>query len=161
MLASVRIDGADFQEAAIGLHHADEICRQPEGGIPPHEVLRVENLVLQRMRPRRRQRSSHQYAVRRADLGDAGDMQELLPAGLLEPAPQFIGAPQQRHVGRVLEIAEPDEAGDAMRGAAVVAGRKRSMPSTRRPRRASAQSAALPITPRPMTTTSCAAIAPP
>src|SRR3954470_9967290 len=90
------------------------------------------------------ERSLNQYAVRGADLGNAGDMQELAPACLLERAPQFIRAPQQRNIGRVLKIAEPDETGDAMRGAAVVAGREAfdsdhtlDAPSKRLQRRAS------------------------
>ncbi len=59
-------------------------------------------------------------AVGRADLGDAGDVDQRAPGGGLNLAPQRIGPAQQRHVGRMLEIAEPDDAGLAVRGAAVV-----------------------------------------
>src|SRR5262249_30274206 len=58
----------------------------------------------------------------RTDLGYAGDVEQPSSAGGLELAPQLIGAPQQGHIGGMLEIAEPDDAGGAMRGAAVVAG---------------------------------------
>src|SRR5204863_5783534 len=42
--------------------------------------------------------------------------------GGLELAPEPIGMAHQRHITGVLEIAEPDHAGQAMRGAAVMAG---------------------------------------
>src|SRR5258705_10232969 len=51
-------------------------------------------------------------------------MEELPPRRLLQLAPQRVGALYQRHVGRMLEIGEPDDARCAMRGTAVVAGRE-------------------------------------
>ena len=78
--------------------------------------------AVQRARPRACPRTT--LAVGRADLGDAGDVQQLAAASRLKLAPQLIGAAQQRHVGRMLEIAEPDDAGFAVRGAAVVARRE-------------------------------------
>ena len=69
------------------------------------------------MQAGRRQRSGDERSVRRADLGDAGDAEKRLAAGGLEIAPQRVGAAQQRHIGRMLEIAEPDDPRCAMRGA--------------------------------------------
>src|SRR5439155_22478256 len=58
----------------------------------------------------------------RPDLGNAGDVEKLLPARLFELAPEPVGVPQQRDIGRMLEIAEPNDARQSMRGAAVVPG---------------------------------------
>ena len=79
--------------------------------------------MAQAVKAGRRQRSRHQGAVGRTDLGDAGGMKERLPGLDLEFPPQRVGAPQQRDVGRVLEIAQANDPGAAVRGAAVVAGR--------------------------------------
>ena len=95
-----------------------------EGRKPFHQSRRVQHFVRQAVRARCEQRARHDRAVRRADLGDAGDVQELPAARRLELAPQLVGAAQERHVGRMLEIAEPDDARLAVRGAPVVAGRK-------------------------------------
>ncbi len=73
------------------------------------------------MQPCRSERPADQRAVRRADLGNAGDVQQR-PRGLgLDLAPQLVGAADQRHIGRVLEIGEADDAGVAVRRAAIVA----------------------------------------
>ena len=95
-----------------------------KGRKPFHQRRRVQHFVRQTVRARREQRARHHRAVGRADLGDAGDVQERLPARRLELAPQLIGAAQQRHIGRMLEIAEPDDARSAVRGALIVARRK-------------------------------------
>ena len=76
------------------------------------------------MQPRRIERAGDERAVGRTDLGDAGDMQQR-PGGFdLELAPQLIGAAHQRHIGRMLEIGEADDAGLAMRRAAIVVRRE-------------------------------------
>ncbi len=72
---------------------------------------------------RGRQRALHQAALGRADLGDAGDVEQRLSGRDLELAPQRIGAAQQRHVGGMLEIAQTNDAGAAVGGAAVVTRR--------------------------------------
>jgi len=79
--------------------------------------------MAQAVKAGRRQRSRHQGAVGQTDLGDAGGVKERLPGRDLEFPPQRVGAPQQRDIGRVLEIAQANDPGAAMRGAAVVAGR--------------------------------------
>ena len=55
-----------------------------------------------------------------ARLQGSGHVQELLPSLRLELAPELVRAPKQRHVGGVLEVAEPDDAGDPVRGAELV-----------------------------------------
>src|SRR5438132_2572991 len=68
------------------------------------------------------QRSRDKGALGRPDLGNAGDVEKLLPARLFELAPESVGVPQQRDIGRMLEIAEPNDARQPMGGAAVVPG---------------------------------------
>ena len=68
------------------------------------------------------QRSRDQGALGRPDLGNAGDVEKLLPARLFELAPESVGVPQQRDIGRMFEIAEPNDARQPMGGAAVVPG---------------------------------------
>ena len=84
--------------------------------------MRGENLMRQIVFARGGERAVHQHAVGPADFGDAGDRQKLAAARTFELAPQRIGALHQRHVGRMLEIALPDDAGAAMRGTALMAG---------------------------------------
>ena len=114
----------DREESAVGLHHADVIAGNAERRKASHHVRRVQHLVRQAVRARGAQRAGHDRAVGRADLDDAGDVHELPAGRRLELAPELIGAAQQRHVGRMLEIAEPDDAGLAVRGAAVMARRE-------------------------------------
>jgi hypothetical protein len=49
-------------------------------------------------------------------------MQQRLSGGSFEFSPQRIAAPEQRDVRRMLEIAQPDDARSAMRGAAIMSG---------------------------------------
>ena len=112
------------EHAAVGLQHGDEIGRQPESREAPHCVRRGQDLVREPMQTGRGERAAHQDAVGRADLGDPGDMEQLLPGGAFKFAPQLVGAVQKRHVGGMLPIGQPDDAGRAMRGAAIVAGRE-------------------------------------
>src|SRR5579871_3832606 len=51
-------------------------------------------------------------------------MQQRTAARGFKLAPQLIGPAQQRHVRGMLEIAEADDAGEAVRGAPVVPGRE-------------------------------------
>ena len=76
------------------------------------------------VQPRGGKRAGDEFAAGRADLGDAGGVEERLAGRRFKLAPQRVGPAQQRHIGRVLEIAEPDDAGLAMRRALVVPGRK-------------------------------------
>ncbi len=48
-------------------------------------------------------------AVRSADLQDTGDRQNILAQPCFHRPPVFIGTQQQWYIGRVLEIAEPDQ----------------------------------------------------
>jgi len=55
-----------------------------------------------------------------ARLQGSGHVQELLPCLRLELAPELVRAPQQRHIGGVLEVPEPDDPRDPVRGAEFV-----------------------------------------
>ena len=112
--------GLDRDEAAVGLEHADMVRRDFERRKAPHGLGRVHDLVRQPVQPAGRERARHHLAVRRADLGDAGDVEKLRSRRGFKLAPQRIGAAQQRHIGRMLEIAEPDDAALAVRRALVV-----------------------------------------
>src|SRR5262249_31792676 len=81
-------------------------------------------LVGQAVLARRSQRAGDELAVRGAELDDAGDLEQRFARLALERTPQRDRGAHQRHVGRMLEVAEPDDAGLAVRRAAVVAGRE-------------------------------------
>src|SRR5262249_32961058 len=49
-------------------------------------------------------------------------MQKLTPRRSFELTPEAVGVPQQRRVGGMLEVPEPNDARTAMRGAAVMTG---------------------------------------
>ena len=102
------------EESAVWLQHRDKVVRQPERRQPPHQLRRRQHLMGQRMQLRRGERAAHQHAVGRPDLGDAGDMEKLLPGRSFELAPQLIGAPQERHIGRMLPIGQADDARRSM-----------------------------------------------
>ena len=121
---ALRCAGSTATKPPSGCNTPDIMRRDLERRKAPHDFGSVEHLVRQRVQPRGGERAGHQRAVGRADLGDAGDVQQLLPRRRLKLAPQRIGPAQQRHVGRMLEIAEPDDAGLAVRRAVVVPGRK-------------------------------------
>ena len=103
--------GLGRDEAAVGLEHADIIVR--EYGTPETAAS-----VSAASRTRAAGRASREAAsvpltscaVRRADLDDAGDAHQLAAAVGFQLAPQLVAPPQQRHIGRMLEIAEPDDA---------------------------------------------------
>ena len=113
--------GLDLDKSAVRLHHADIVRRQPEGREALHQFARRQHLMAERMMLGGGERAAHQDAVGRADLRDAGDMEQR-PSGCgFQVPPQRVGAAHQRHVGGVLEVAEPDDAGQAVRRPAVVA----------------------------------------
>src|SRR5262249_23098937 len=62
--------------------------------------------------------------IRRPDLDDAAHRHEAAAGPGLDVAPELVGAPHQRHVGWVLVVAKPDDAGEPVRGAVVVSGRE-------------------------------------
>lgn len=68
--------------------------------------------------------SRDQHAIGRADLEDTGDVKEGPPRGRFELAPQRMGVAHQWDIGGVLEIADTEDAGRAVRGAAVVPRRE-------------------------------------
>ena len=64
--------------------------------------------------------TTHQWAVGRPDLDNSGNMKQGLPRSGLDVAPQPVGLAHQGHIGWMLEIAEPDNAGFAVGRPAVM-----------------------------------------
>ena len=92
------------KESAVWLQHRDKVVRQPERRQLPHQLPGRQHLMREPMQLRRGE----------PDLGDAGDMEKLLPGRSFELAPQLIGAPQERHIGRMLPIGQADDARRSM-----------------------------------------------
>ena len=107
---------------AIRLDDSNIIRRHPESREAAHQFRCRNHLVGQIVDPGAAQRSLDQRAIGRTDLGDAGHMQKLAPRRSFELTPEAVGVPQQRHVGGMLEVPEPNDARAAMGGAAVVTG---------------------------------------
>ena len=108
-------------EAAIALPEPDMALGQLEGREAPDDLPAVEKLMLETVVEAGLQRGFDRSAAFRREIERAGDMQELhagLRPGLL---PQFMRAPDDRHVMRALEIGEPDDPGQAVRRAHRVA----------------------------------------
>jgi hypothetical protein len=103
-----------FENPAIRLNHGDVIRRHPEGGEAAHQFRCREHLVAQTVDLGAGQRSLDQGAVRRPDLHDTGDVEECSRGGCFKLTPQFISVPQQRDVGRMLEISKSNDACRAM-----------------------------------------------
>ena len=61
-------------------------------------------------------------AIRLADHQAAGHLQQAAPGALFQLTPQFVRAPQQRDVRRVLEIREPDHTRAAVARSLIVCG---------------------------------------
>jgi len=64
-------------EAAVRLEHADMTVRDFECREASHGLGRVHDLMRQAVQPAGCERACHHFAVRRTDLGDAGDVEEL------------------------------------------------------------------------------------
>ena len=100
------------QRDVAGVRREVRVARPDLGG--------VEQFVRQVPFPGRTQTARDGQAVRGADEQAAGHPVHVAPAVGGEFLPQLVGAQQQRHVGRVLEIGLPDDPGSAMAGALVV-----------------------------------------
>lgn len=68
----------------------------------------IEQLVSEPMLARAAQAAADDVAVGGADHQAAGHLQQVCSRVFLKPAPELIGAAQQRHVGGMFEISEPD-----------------------------------------------------
>ena len=66
------------------------------------------------------QRARKRAAVVSPRIDAAGDDEEPFAAAKLQGPPLFEGAAQQRHVGRMLPVRQPDDPADAVRRAEVV-----------------------------------------
>ena len=116
--------GLHLEESTVRLQYRHVVGWHLEGRKPPHQLGGGQNLMPQAVQAGGGERSRDQRAVGRADLEDAGDVKQPLPRGRFELAPQRIGVTHQRDVGGMLEIADPEDAGRAMRGAAVMPRRE-------------------------------------
>ena len=101
--------GLGSEQTAVFLHHGNVVRWKPKRGKLPHQVGRGKNRMGQIMGLRGRQRAGHQRAVGRADFGDSRDLEQSVSSRGLKLTPQAVGAPQQRHVGGVLEIPQADD----------------------------------------------------
>ena len=114
----VRDDAALGQdEAAVGLVHELQVGRQAIRGKTPADLGAVERLVRKVVLVTRAQRPLEDP---RSTLDRAGDVQQLLAGLPLELPPQLVGALHEGHVRGVLEVGEPDDARDPVRGAELV-----------------------------------------
>jgi hypothetical protein len=101
--------------AAVRLKHADVTCRQIKSRKSPHQLGGCEYLVLESVRMSAGEGSLDEIALRRADLNDPRAVEKPAPALLLQLPPERIGPAQKRDVRGMLEIAQPDDAGCAVR----------------------------------------------
>src|SRR5262249_5297286 len=115
--------GLDFENSAIRLDDGDIVRRHPEGREAAHQFRRCKHLVAQVVEMGAGERSSHQTAIGRPDLRDAGDMKKLSSDCSFEFMPQFISVAQQGDIGGMFEVSESNDARQAVGGATVVAWR--------------------------------------
>ena len=104
-------------EAAVRLHDGREMLRHAPSGKTGGELRRGQHLMGKAVLAAGGKRALHDAPVLGAGVDAAGHEQEPLARGGLELPPHLVGAPEQRHVGRVLHIGEADDAVDAVRGA--------------------------------------------
>ena len=93
-------------------------------------------------------------ALRPAQVEAAGLRHQVAAGVGLQLLPQLVGPPQQRHVGRVLEVGLPDDPRPAVAGSLVVRRAEALQAEHPRPRPARWAAAALPMPPSPSTITS-------
>ena len=104
------------EEAAVRLPDDARVRLEARvGGVSATELLGREDLVRQVVQLGRRQGSAEGRPVLRAALEGAGRDQQPFSGDGLELVPQLVAAPQERNIGRVLVIGEPDDAGQAVR----------------------------------------------
>ena len=104
-------------EATVRLEHGGKIVRQAITGKAGIDLSAGQNVVRQAMLAAGFARAQEDVAVGGAGVQRPGGDEQLLAGGLRRLAPQFEGALEQRHIGRVLVIGEADDARDAVRGA--------------------------------------------
>jgi hypothetical protein len=102
-------------EAAIALKYRLVPRRQPIARKAPMRLGGIEKLMLQSMFPARRKRPLDDAAPLRPGIDRPGDEEQWLARQPLRLAPKFIGAAEQRHIGRMLEIGEADDPVQPMR----------------------------------------------
>src|SRR3712207_3161183 len=74
-----------------------------------------QNLVGQAVEAGRGEGPLKKRVVFRAGVDRSRDDQEFLARHALDLAPEFVGAAQQRNIGRILVIGQPNDAADPMR----------------------------------------------
>src|SRR5688572_30457565 len=97
------------EPAGLAIEDADPVGVDVEDRVAPPQLRAVEHLVRETVRPRARERSRDELAVRRSHVEAAGLREERLSAVALELAPEIPGALQHWDVARVLVIGQPDD----------------------------------------------------
>ena len=119
------IAGSASRKPPSGCTHRHVVRRHPKGGKPSHQFGRASGF----------RGATHaarlDASVPLTSTPSGGPISAMpvtwrscRPAAALDLAPSRIGAAHQRHIGGMLEIAEPDDAGFPVRGAALMAGRE-------------------------------------
>ena len=112
-----------LEKAAIGLEQPRPVPRQVEARKAARHLPAIHHLARQIVQARRGERVANDLGSGASRLEDAGDGEKrsgFVAVDRLEGAPFLVGAPEQRHVGGILEIRQPDDAALAVRRAAVV-----------------------------------------
>src|SRR6266566_3337697 len=104
------------QVSSARIQHRDEVGRQAKGGKPFAHFDRRQYLVRQFMFPGASQRSRYDHPFERADHQSASNLHEWAAARILQLSPQLVGAPDERHVERVLKVGLADDATVTVRG---------------------------------------------
>ena len=104
-------------ESAVRLQHGLMGVRQVVAWRKAPQLGSTEMPMRQFVRAASGKRTLDHGASRRPRIDRARDEEELLAEAALQFAPVLIGTAQQRHVGGILEIGEPDDPVEAVRGA--------------------------------------------
>ena len=101
-------------EAAVLLVDGLIVRRQPITGKPLVHARRVQHLVMNAVHVAALERSIDDARTCRPNVEITRHIKQLFTRQLFCLAPQLVRTPQDRHVGRVLEIGQPDDAVDAV-----------------------------------------------
>jgi len=111
-------------DARFVLEQRDDVATGRQRWEARADLRRIEHFMIEVMFLRAPQAARHHFALGSADHQSAGDLQQPAAGLLFELPPQFIRAPQQRHVGGMLEVGEPDDARAAVARPLIVRGLK-------------------------------------
>ena len=111
-------------DAGFVLEQRDDVAAGRQRREARTDLRRIEHFMIEVMFLRTAQAAGHHLALGPADHQSAGDLQQPAAGLPFELPPQFIRAPQQRHVGGMLEVREPDDARAAVARSLIVRGLK-------------------------------------